>query len=95
MPAQTNPPAAGPRPLPPRITSIDALRGLANLPAYWIDYSAPPGAVLATDQTDMRTAVDQAVFSLVLYHLTFSGPTPARDGGILADPLNQLRTAVK
>jgi hypothetical protein len=75
--------------------AIDALRVLANLPPWWNDYSAPTGPVLAIHQTDMRTALDQAVFSLVNYHLTFTGPTPARDGAILADQTNQLRTAVK
>jgi hypothetical protein len=75
--------------------AIDALRSLANLSAYWIDYSPPTGLVLASDQTGMRTAVDQAVFALVLYHLTFTGPTPAHNGAILGNDLNQLRAAVK
>jgi PKD domain-containing protein len=75
--------------------AIDALRGLGNLPAYWTDYSPPTGAVPASDQTDMRTAVDQAVFNLLTYHLTFTGPTPAHSGGIYADQMNQLRAAVK
>jgi hypothetical protein len=75
--------------------AIDALRGLGNLPAYWTDYSPPTGAVPASDQTDMRTAVDQAVFNLLTYHLTFTGPTPAHGGGIYADQMNQLRAAVK
>jgi hypothetical protein len=52
------------------------------------------GAVPASDQTDMRTAVDQAVFNLLTYHLTFTGPTPAHGGGIYAQ-MNQLRAAVK
>jgi hypothetical protein len=75
--------------------AIDALRGLANLPAYWTDYSPPIGLILASHQTDMRTALDQAVFALVTYHLTFTGTTPAHGVGISADHLNQLRTAVQ
>ena len=75
--------------------AIDQLRALANLAPYWTDYSPPTGTVLASHQTDMRTALDQAVFNLVHYHLTFTGPTPAHDGAIYADQMNQLRTAVK
>jgi YD repeat-containing protein len=75
--------------------AIDALRGLANLPAYWTDYSPPTEWILASHQTDMRTALDQAVFSLVTHHLTFTGTAPASGVGIAADHMNQLRAAVK
>ncbi len=78
--------------------AIDALRGLAGLGPYtagWTDYNPPTGAVLAIHQTDMRTALDQAVFSLVQYHLTFTGTMPAHDVGIAATHLIQLRNAVK
>jgi hypothetical protein len=75
--------------------AIDALRGLASLGAYWANYSAPTGVILASYQTDMRTALDQAVFNLVSYHLTFTGPVPSPGGAIYADQMNQLRTAVK
>ncbi|HSY50862.1 MAG TPA: hypothetical protein VLC46_18810 [Thermoanaerobaculia bacterium] len=80
--------------------AIDALRSLANLPPYttgWTDYNAPTGLVLASHQTDMRTALDQAVSSpnVVGYHLTFTGTTPAHGIGIAASHLNQLRNAVK
>src|SRR5437763_16625032 len=37
LPAQTNPAAADPRPLPPRITSIDALRGLVILAMIYVN----------------------------------------------------------
>jgi len=78
--------------------AIDALRSLANLPPYtagWTDYNAPTGTVLAIHQTDMRTALDQAVFNLVGYHLSFTGTTPAHDVGIAESHLAQLRNAVK
>src|SRR2546421_3669787 len=37
FPAQTDPPAADPRPLPPRITSIDALRGLVIFTMIYVN----------------------------------------------------------
>jgi hypothetical protein len=77
---------------------IDALRSLAGLAPYtagWTDYNPPTGLVLASHQTDMRIALDQAVFALVSNHLTFTGTTPAHDVGIVASHLNQLRNAVK
>lgn len=78
--------------------AIDALRGLANLLPYtagWTNYNAPTGHVLAVHQTDMRTALDQAIFSLLLHHLTFTGTTPANGVVISASHMNQLRSAVK
>ncbi|HXH41023.1 MAG TPA: fibronectin type III domain-containing protein [Thermoanaerobaculia bacterium] len=78
--------------------AIDALRSMANLPAYtagWTDYNAPTGRILAIHQTDMRTALDQAVFSLLNSHITFTGTTPAHGVSILAYHINQLRNAVK
>jgi YD repeat-containing protein len=78
--------------------AIDALRSLAGLGPYlagWTDYNPPSGAVLAIHQTDMRTALDQAVFALLAYHLTFTGTVPAHDVTVAASHLSQLRTAVK
>jgi hypothetical protein len=78
--------------------AIDALRSLANRPPYtagWTDYNAPTGHVLAVHQTDMRAALDEAVFSLLLHHLTFTGTTPANGVVISQSHMNQLRSAVK
>jgi len=78
--------------------AIDALRALGNLLPYtagWTDYNAPTGTVLAVHQTDMRTALDQAVFALLTRHVTFTGTTPANGVAISASHLNQLRNTVK
>jgi hypothetical protein len=83
--------------------AIDALRSLANLPPYmtpaysdgWPDYNPATGPVLASHQTAMRTALDQAVFNLLTHHLTFTGTTPAHGVGIASSHMNQLRNAVK
>ena len=84
--------------------AIDALRSTANLGAYmpptyetgWSNYDSPAGLVIrATDFLSLRTALDEAVFSLFTAHLTFSGETPAVGGVIYAYQLTQLRAGVK
>jgi hypothetical protein len=83
--------------------AIDALRSLASLPAYmtptytdgWPDYNAPTGPVLASHQTAMRTALDQAVFNLTQQHPAYTGTTLGAGVGIFAYHMTQLRSAVK
>jgi hypothetical protein len=75
--------------------AIDALRTTANLPHTWTDYSPPTGFVLASDQTAMRTALDQAVFAITGQHVAFTGTVPANGVVISAYHMTQLRSGVK
>ena len=75
--------------------AIDALRRSAGRPAFWSDYSAPTGFVLASHVLDMRGALDEAWFYLINAHIAFTGDTPAGGHLIYADQLNQLRAGVK
>ena len=67
-------------------------------PAYgdgWADYNPATGWILASHQTAMRTVLNAAVVNLTLPPVTFTGTTPAHNVTILANDMNQLRTAVK